>query len=93
VREHTKDEYYAGKGCTCNAWGEHECCCDADWTDPRIYELLKALETVEWVDRLSSDMHTVERVCAWCGGLSVFVGHKDDCPRQAAIAKARGIKP
>jgi len=32
-------EYYAGKGCKCNAWSYSECACDADWTDPRVYEL------------------------------------------------------
>jgi len=27
----------AGEGCECNAYCERECCCDVDWTDPRIY--------------------------------------------------------
>jgi len=31
--------YYSGKGCQCCAKSEIECCCDVDWTDPRIYEL------------------------------------------------------
>ena len=33
------DEYYAGKGCTCYAYSEGECCCDVDWTEPEIYKL------------------------------------------------------
>ena len=32
-------KYYAGKGCTCGAYGESECACGVDWTDPKIYEL------------------------------------------------------
>lgn len=38
------EEYYAGKGCECYAYGESECSCNADWTDPRIYELEKQFE-------------------------------------------------
>lgn len=33
------DEYYPGKGCTCAAYGESECACDADWTPKEVYEL------------------------------------------------------
>ncbi|WP_263082172.1 hypothetical protein [Endozoicomonas sp. Mp262] len=29
----------AGDGCTCEAWHEGECGCDADWTDPEVYKL------------------------------------------------------
>lgn len=38
-----KDEYYAGKGCTCGAYGRHECGCDVDWTDGLVYILMDAL--------------------------------------------------
>ena len=31
--------HYRGKGCQCNAYGESECACGADWTDPEIYRL------------------------------------------------------
>lgn len=34
------DEYFPGKGCTCHAWNEGECACDADWTDPEVYHLM-----------------------------------------------------
>lgn len=36
-------EYYAGKGCTCCASAEFECCCDVDWTEPEVYELRKRI--------------------------------------------------
>ena len=43
--------------------------------------LLEALEAVEWVSRQS--------YCPWCGGGRI-IGHEPECPRQAAIAAARG---
>lgn len=36
--------YVAGGGCTCAAYSESECCCDVDWTNPKIYELEDKLE-------------------------------------------------
>lgn len=46
--------YGNGHGCNCGAHGESECACmDADWTDPRIYQLEKQLaEITEQRDRL-----------------------------------------
>ena len=41
------DEYYAGKGCTCYAYSESECCCDVDWTDPEVYELRGRVKRLE----------------------------------------------
>lgn len=46
-RSKEKDEYYAGKGCQCSAYYEGECACDADWTDPRVYELEQKLAEVK----------------------------------------------
>jgi len=37
------DEYFEGKGCTCAAYNEGECCCGVDWTDPEIYKLRKQI--------------------------------------------------
>lgn len=31
-----------GKGCTCSAWSESECGCDADWTPQEVYDLRRA---------------------------------------------------
>jgi hypothetical protein len=31
--------YTAGEDCKCHARSKSECGCDADWTDPRVYEL------------------------------------------------------
>ena len=28
-----------GKGCTCNAWSQAECCCNVDWRSAREVEL------------------------------------------------------
>jgi len=27
-----------GEGCTCNAWNESECACDADWTPQELID-------------------------------------------------------
>ena len=47
------NEYYAGKGCTCYAYSEGECCCDVDWTDPKIYDqqatIVKLVEALDAV--------------------------------------------
>ena len=40
-------EYYAGKGCTCAAHSESECCCRVDWTDPEIYKLQARIDELE----------------------------------------------
>lgn len=49
---------------------------------------LAALEAVEWV---SPPWPAVEHepFCPWCGNYK-SADHRDDCSRQAAIAKARG---
>lgn len=39
------EEYFAGRGCTCAAYSSNECACDADWTDPEVYELRNQLNT------------------------------------------------
>jgi hypothetical protein len=33
------EEYFPGKGCACWANDQSECACNADWTDPEIYQL------------------------------------------------------
>lgn len=38
-----EEEYFPGKGCTCAAFHEGECCCDVDWTDSEIYSLQEQL--------------------------------------------------
>jgi len=46
-----------GEGCICNAYGECECACDADWTDQRVYDLqdeVSALRKSKW--------HNVENI-------------------------------
>lgn len=57
--------------------------------DAAAPDLLAALEAVEWVNG----------ACPWCGWweskeasliASQHVGHAPDCPRQAALKKARG---
>ena len=40
-------EYFAGKGCTCCAYGESECGCGVDWTDPEVYELQAKVDKYE----------------------------------------------
>ena len=40
-------EYYAGQDCTCFAYGECECSCSVDWTDPEVYKLLKRIDELE----------------------------------------------
>lgn len=37
--EPPEDEYVAGKGCVCGAYGQCECGCGVDWTDPEVYKL------------------------------------------------------
>ena len=41
------DEYFAGDKCNCAALSESECMCDADWTDPEIYELRAKVAELE----------------------------------------------
>ena len=44
----TFEEYkYAGQDCTCSAYGQHECACDADWTDPEVYRLQARIDELE----------------------------------------------
>lgn len=45
--------------------------------------LLAALEAVEWTGAVDGGT-----VCPWCGERK-YNGHAPDCPRQAAIARAR----
>jgi hypothetical protein len=40
------EKYYPGKGCKCHAYGENECACGVDWTDPEVYELRKWKEAI-----------------------------------------------
>lgn len=49
--------YVPGKGCTCAAWNESECCCDADWTDPAVYELYELREYVNKLECTIKNMH------------------------------------
>ena len=39
--------YYRGENCTCAAWHELECACDADWTDPVVYVLQDRVKELE----------------------------------------------
>lgn len=32
-------DYCPGMECTCSAWNDGECCCDADWTPREVYKL------------------------------------------------------
>jgi hypothetical protein len=41
------EEYWEGKGCTCSAWNSDECGCNADWTDPEVYELRDRVAELE----------------------------------------------
>lgn len=43
-----------GKGCTCNAQGEHECACDADWTPQ---ELIDARSLIASLKRCGTCRH------------------------------------
>jgi len=49
------------------------------------YALLSALEAVEWV----SPTWLTDPLCPWCGNYKPD-GHREDCARQAVIARARG---
>ena len=37
-------EYKAGMDCICSAYGQCECGCGADWTDPKVYELQRVVD-------------------------------------------------
>ena len=50
-------------------------------------DLLAVLESLEWV-RLSLDGEHVD-YCPWCGD-NADDGHSDTCPRQLALAQAKG---
>jgi len=40
--------HYEGKGCSCYASSEIECCCeDADWTPKEVYELRERVKELE----------------------------------------------
>ena len=51
------EEYkYAGQDCTCSAYGQHECACDADWTDPEVYRLQARINELEqWIAAIADD--------------------------------------
>lgn len=49
-------------------------------------DLLAALEQVEWTNAVDGGT-----VCPWCGA-RLYDGHESYCPRQLAIAKAKGGK-
>jgi hypothetical protein len=36
-----------GMDCTCAAYGEHECCCGADWTTQETYDLREKNKILE----------------------------------------------
>jgi len=52
-------------------------------------DLLAALEIVEWVNAPDA---LGQLFCPWCGNYHRD-GHRDDCARQAALARARGEQP
>ena len=45
-------------------------------------DLLEVLQQVEWTNAIDGEL-----CCPWCGNYREH-GHRQDCPRQAAIAKA-----
>lgn len=58
-------EHCDGKDCTCMAYGERECACDADWTPAEVYLLRdqanafrKDAERIRW---LAANMHRIYR--------------------------------
>jgi hypothetical protein len=51
-----------GKGCTCMAYGPHECACDADWTPQEIYDLRAVV--VASVEAISKAMPYVTSLAA-----------------------------
>ena len=41
------DTYIEGQGCMCNAYGESECACNADWTPREVYTLRARVKELE----------------------------------------------
>lgn len=46
-------DYFAGIDCKCGVWSSNECGCDADWTDPVVYELRAKIRQIEALINLS----------------------------------------
>ena len=58
-----------GEGCTCNAWCQYECCCDADWTTTEVYDLRAEIESLKFmldIYRLQEDVQ-VKSALSGCG--------------------------
>jgi len=49
-----------GEGCTCMAYGEHECCCDVDWTEQRVYDLQDEVASLRKALNDDHKWHSVE---------------------------------
>lgn len=49
-----------GKGCTCNAVCDSECCCGADWTPQEVYDL--RAEVVSLRGELSAISHELNKL-------------------------------
>lgn len=57
---------FPGKDCQCEAYGESECCRDADWTPSEVYKLRKEREELrEKVARLQE----IISQCLDCSGI------------------------
>ncbi len=54
----TDETYYAGRDCTCAAFGESECGCSADWTDARIYKLQDHIAQLEQLLKIREERIT-----------------------------------
>jgi len=56
-------------------------------------DLLALVEEVEWMTAVGGEDAYKSNMdyCAWCQNWK-REGHKDDCPRQAAIARVRGAQ-
>jgi hypothetical protein len=51
-----------GMDCNCGAYGEHECCCGADWTTQEVYDLREEVKQL----REAADKVTQKTLAELC---------------------------
>jgi hypothetical protein len=73
-----------GIDCNCSAYGEHECCCGADWTTQEVYDLREEVKQLREAAEKVTRFEVIDDTWAGTGrvfahyGCSVELSYQDD---------------
>jgi hypothetical protein len=60
-----------GEGCTCLAYGEHECGCGVDWTDQEIYDLRAEVKQLKEATNIVTRFEVIDHTVSHAGRVLV----------------------